>query len=583
MFAMWRAAANWTMAPLAILLVSTCTVPVASATPEGAGTTAYGQTPVWGSCSGFVADVSAIPTAQCGTVSVPVDYANPQGRQAQLAVIRVPATGARLGALMVNPGGPGASAVDAVAQMGPGLAGTELTRRFDLVGFDPRGVGHSTPQVRCRTDAEFDAYRRDPMVDYSPAGVAHIESVYQQIAQGCVDRMGRDFLANVGTASTAQDMDVVRAALGENQLNYLGYSYGTELGATYAERYPDRVRAMVLDGAVDPGSDPIGENIRQLAGFQTAFNDYAADCARSTDCPLGQDPTQFVARYHELVDPLVQQPGRTSDPRGLSYSDAVTGTVSALYTQRWWAFLTSGLLGLKRGTDPGDLLLLADNYQRRDQAGHYDNRQDAFRAIRCVDAPYPTDPAVWADADRRAREAAPFMAYGAFTGFAPSDACATWPVPPTSVPHDVTSPGPGKVVVVSTTHDPATPYQAGVEPGARAGRLAHHLRRHPAHRGLQRRRVRRCRRRELPGGLDGPARRLALLAGRCRESGDRPFVRLLSTASTTLGNRTTCTRGRSTAWTRPQPPSKMATTTVTRSVARTRSSHGVTPLVSGRR
>jgi pimeloyl-ACP methyl ester carboxylesterase len=463
MFAMWRAAANWTMAPLAIVLVSTCTVPVASATPEGAGTTAYGQTPVWGSCSGFVADVSAIPTAQCGTVSVPVDYANPQGRQAQLAVIRVPATGARLGALMVNPGGPGASAVDAVAQMGPGLAGTELTRRFDLVGFDPRGVGHSTPQVRCRTDAEFDAYRRDPMVDYSPAGDAHIESVYQQIAQGCVDRMGRDFLANVGTASTAQDMDVVRAALGENQLNYLGYSYGTELGATYAERYPDRVRAMVLDGAVDPGSDPIGENIRQLAGFQTAFNDYAADCARSTDCPLGQDPTQFVARYHELVDPLVQQPGRTSDPRGLSYSDAVTGTVSALYTQRWWAFLTSGLLGLKRGTDPGDLLLLADNYQRRDQAGHYDNRQDAFRAIRCVDAPYPTDPAVWADADRRAREAAPFMAYGAFTGFAPSDACATWPVPPTSVPHDVTSPGPGKVVVVSTTHDPATPYQAGVE------------------------------------------------------------------------------------------------------------------------
>jgi hypothetical protein len=220
---------------------------------------------------------------------------------------------------------------------------------------------------------------------------------------------------------------------------------------------------MVLDGAVDPSSDPVAENLRQLAGFQTAFDDYAADCARSADCPLGQDPTQFVARYHQLVDPLVLQPGRTSDPRGLSYQDAMTGTVNALYTQRYWKFLTSGLLGLERGTDAGDLLLLADDYQERDAAGHYSNQQDAFTAIRCVDSPYPTDPAVWAEADRQARLVAPFMAYGEFTGLAPRDACAMWPVPPTSAPGDAVSPGPGKVVVVSTTHDPATPYQAGVD------------------------------------------------------------------------------------------------------------------------
>ena len=257
----------------------------------------------------MIGDTTDIPTAQCGTVSVPVDYAKPDGAQAQLAVIRVPATGDRIGVLMVNPGGPGASAVDTVAGMAETLADTDITRRFDLVGFDPRGVGHSTPQVRCRSDAEFDAYRREPMTDYSEAGVARIELLYQNVAQGCIDKTGMDFLANVGTASTAQDMDVVRAALGENQINYLGFSYGTELGATYAEKYPDRVRAMVLDGAVDPGSDPIGENIRQLAGFQTAFDDYAADCARSADCPLGTDPTQFVERYHELINPLVQQPG----------------------------------------------------------------------------------------------------------------------------------------------------------------------------------------------------------------------------------------------------------------------------------
>ena len=463
MFAMWRAAAKWTMAPIVILVVSTFTVPVASASPEGEAAAAYGQTPVWGSCADFFGDVRGLPTAQCGTVSVPIDYANPQGPQAQLAVIRVPATGDRLGVLMVNPGGPGASAVDTVAQMGAGLADTEITRRFDLVGFDPRGVGHSTPQVRCRTDAEFDAYRRDPMVDYSPDGVAHVEGVYQQIVKGCVDRMGTEFLANVGTASSAQDMDVVRAAFGERpaelsrvllrhrtrcHLRRAVPRSGSGPWCSTAPSTPVRIRSARIAPI-----HRISEGIRRLR----------ADCARSTDCPLGQDPTQFVARYHELVDPLAQQPGRTSDPRGLSYSDAITGTVNALYTQRYWKYLTSGLLGLRRGTDAGDLLLLADDYQHRNSAGHYDNQQDAFTAIRCVDAPYPNDPAVWADADRRAREAAPFMAYGEFTGFAPRDMCTMWPVPPTTTPHAVTSPGPGKVVVVSTTHDPATPYQAGVD------------------------------------------------------------------------------------------------------------------------
>jgi pimeloyl-ACP methyl ester carboxylesterase len=462
MFAMWLVG-RLIAALLAVLVSATYASPQAGASPEDQAALPYGQPPVWGSCAGFLGAIQTLPTAQCGMVTVPVDYAKPNGPQAQLAVIRVPATGDRIGALMVNPGGPGASAVDTVATMATSLADTDLSRRFDLVGFDPRGVGHSTPQVRCRTDAEFDAYRREPLVDYSAAGIAHIEGIYRQIAQDCVDRVGLDFLANVGTASTARDMDVVRAALGDDQINYLGYSYGTELGAKYSQLFGDRVRAMVLDGAVDPSSDPVSENIRQLAGFQTAFDDYAAACAQSSDCPLGQDPTQFVARYHQLVDPLVQQPGRTSDPRGLSYQDAITGTANALYTKRYWKFLTSGLLGLQRGTDAGDLLLLADDYQERDTAGHYSNQQDAFTAIRCVDAPYPTDPAVWAEADREGRAAAPFMSYGAFTGMAPRDQCALWPVPPTSSPHDVASPGVGKVVVVSTTHDPATPYQAGVD------------------------------------------------------------------------------------------------------------------------
>lgn len=317
--------------------------------------------------------------------------------------------------------------------------------------------------MRCRTDAEFDAFRREPLADYSPAGVAHIERLYQQFVQECTDRMGAEFLAEVGTATSVRDMDVVRAALGENQINYLGFSYGTELGALYAERFPDRIRAMVLDGAIDPQLDPIEARIRQMAGFQKAFDAYAADCAKSAGCPLGTDPARFVERYQALVNPLVQQPGPTSDPRGLSYQDAITGTVNALYSQSYWKFLTSGLLGLQRDTDAGDLLLLADEYQGRNDSGHYTNQQDAFTAISCVDSPYPTDPAAWVEVDRRSREVAPFLSYGTFTGFAPRDVCAMWPVPATSTPHPASSPGPGKVVVVSTTRDPATPYQAGVD------------------------------------------------------------------------------------------------------------------------
>lgn len=441
----------------ATAVVCPISTPAARAAPESG--------PEWGSCAPWVQDPAAIPTAQCGTVGVPLqwDSPDPQGAQAQLAVIRIPAGGDRIGALFINPGGPGASAVDTVAGMGAALAGSPLTEHFDLVGFDPRGVGHSTPELRCRTDAEIDAYRREPMADYSPAGVAHIEDLYRQFAQQCLDRMGAPFLANVGTASAVRDMDAVRAALGEEQINYLGFSYGTELGGAYAEKFGDRVRTMVLDGAVDPSQDPITKNIRQLASFQKAFDTYAADCAKSADCPLGTDPAQFVSRFHRLIDPLVTTPAATSDPRGLGYADAITGTGNALYSARYWPYLTSGLLGLTRGSDAGDLLLLADDYWHRDASGSYKNLQDAFTAIRCVDTPFPTDPAVWADADQRLRAAAPFMSYGEFTGYAPRDICALWPVPATSSPHAITSPGPGKVVVVSTTGDPATPYQAGVD------------------------------------------------------------------------------------------------------------------------
>jgi pimeloyl-ACP methyl ester carboxylesterase len=457
MFAMRRTFVCLT--PLIFTAIALAVVP-ASAAPVAQ--------PNWGSCADWLGDIGELPSARCATVAVPVDYSKPDGAAAQLAVIKIPATGKRIGALMINPGGPGQSAVDVVASMASSFGDNEITQHFDLVGFDPRGVGHSTPEVRCRTDAEFDAFRREPLVDYSPAGVAHIEGLYRDYAQECLNKVGAQFLANVGTVNVARDMDVVRQALGESQVNYLGFSYGTQLGTAYAQAFPQNIRAMVLDGAVDPKIDAVEKSVRQMAGFQRAFDDFAGECAGAADCPLGQTSAKASDVYHSLVDPLATHPGQTLDPRGLSYQDAITGTVNSLYTPRYWEFLFNGLKALAHGSEAEELLLLADDYQGRDKDGHYTNLQDAFTAVRCVDYVTPTDSASWVEADRRIRQVAPFISYGQFTGFAPRDVCAFWPVPPTTTPYAATSPGPNKVVVVSTTHDPATPYQAGVD-------LAHQL------------------------------------------------------------------------------------------------------------
>jgi pimeloyl-ACP methyl ester carboxylesterase len=408
--------------------------------------------------------------AECGEVEVPVDYAEANGDVARLALIRFPATGPKIGSLVVNPGGPGGSGVDAAIKLVKSLP-PQVRQRFDFVGFDPRGVGASTPALWCNSDADNDANRADPQVDYSPAGVAHIENIEKHFAGRCLDKMGTAFLANVGTVNVARDLDRIRVALGDDKLTYLGYSYGTDIGSTYAEAYPDKVRAMVLDGAVDPNADPIQASIDQAAAFQKAFNDFVADCVNDGNCPLGSDPPKAVDAYHDMVDPLVAKPADTVDPRGLGYSDAITGTMMALYSPTMWSTLSYGLAELADGR--GDVLLrLADAYFDRDRHGHYTNVNDVQNAVNCVDEPPNTDRAKAIDKDRRLRQVAPFATYGQFTGNAPLDVCAFWPVPPSSGPHTVSVPGLPPVLVVSTTDDPATPYQAGVElAGELGGRL----------------------------------------------------------------------------------------------------------------
>jgi pimeloyl-ACP methyl ester carboxylesterase len=389
---------------------------------------------------------------------VPIDYDHPDGGTAKIALSRIKATGRRIGSVLFNPGGPG--------QAGLWMAGqgqdTPLSERFDRVGFDPRGVGSSTPLIACLTAKEWDDERAEPPKDNSPAGIAATEDENKKFAAHCTERTGNEFLAHVGTREVVQDMDVIRAVLGDPKLTYVGYSYGTRLGYSYAEKFPGKVRAMVLDGALDPAEQPEQESVGQAAGFQKAFDAYAADCAAKPGCPLGPDPAQTTAKFHALLAPLWDHPAPTKDGRGLTFGDAVTGVQNTLYAEDSWDVLSTGLVQLQAGQ--GDILLkLADLYDGRRRDGSYDNSQDAFLAIHCVDDPAVKDRAQAEKQDQQYRKAAPFLDDGHGGSAAPLELCAFWPVPNTGSPHKVSVPGLPKTVVVSTTQDPATPYQAGVD------------------------------------------------------------------------------------------------------------------------
>lgn len=464
------------LSAVAVLAVG-CSTSEPTATPENSGAsdssssasavgpipsgleTFYTQTLEWESCDRYNTDGSELGSAvECAMVTVPLDYADPEGRTIEVAISRTKATGEKIGSVLMNPGGPGSSGLYLAGQ----AEGTAVADRFDRIGFDPRGIGASEPEVRCLTSEEVDRERREPDVDVSPEGIAATEAEHRDYAAQCVERTGADVLEHVGTREVVRDMDVIRAVLGDEKMTYIGYSYGTRIGTAYAEEFPSNVRAMVLDGALDPDQSPVDEAVAQGAAFQTAFDAFAADCAQTETCPLGTDPAQAVAQFRSLVDPLIDRPADTTDPRGLSYDDAITGAQQALYSQQLWRLLRAGLNELRDGR--GDTLLrLADTYSGRLEDGSYTNIDDAFNAVRCVDGPPTTDRAAADEADARFRAAAPYLDDGRATGSAPLDLCAFWPVPNTSDPHIVDVEGLPTLVVVSTTNDPATPYQAGVE------------------------------------------------------------------------------------------------------------------------
>lgn len=429
----------------------------------------YSQTLTWEGCADygktdFDQETLEDDGLQCTHLSVPIDYAKPDGDAIKIAVLRSPAkkSSERIGSLVINPGGPGAAGLSTAASLAD--ANDTLADRFDFVGFDPRGVGASEPNVECLTDKQMDEERADDAeLDVTPAGVQKQETEAKEYGQECADNteFGDEMLANIGTRDVAKDLDILRSALGDEKLTYLGYSYGTRIGYTYAETFPQNVRALVLDGALDPSQSPIDEVVAQGAGFQKAFNDFVAWCAKEDDCALGKDTNAALRQFQDLVRPLGQNPVQVSDGRRLSYEDATTGVVQALYSEQLWEHLNTGLTELKQ--NKGDTLMqLADLYLERDQDGKYSTTQDVFTAVRCVDDPRVTDPNVALEVARQYKAAAPFLDDGnPPTGVL--DACAYWPVPNTSEPHVPNVPGLPKVLVVSTTGDPATPYEAGVK------------------------------------------------------------------------------------------------------------------------
>ncbi|MFG2285044.1 alpha/beta hydrolase [Streptomyces sp. NPDC048595] len=392
---------------------------------------------------------------ECATMKAPLDYAKPSAAtDLKLAVARKKATGpgSRLGSLMVNPGGPGGSAIDYLQQYAPQPA--PVRARYDMVAMDPRGVARSEP-IECLSNKEMDRYTQtDPTPD-SPAEVDKLTTAYRDFAKGCKTRSGK-VLAHVSTIEAARDMDVLRAVLGDKKVTYVGASYGTFLGATYAGLFPTRAGRMVLDGAMNPDLDARTINIDQTAGFNTAFTAFAADCIKKQDCPLGSKSTEDAGRQlSALFKKLDAHPAETGEERKLTESLATTGVIAAMYDQHAWPMLRDYLAQAEAGNGRG-LLTLSDSYYERDPNGSYANQMYANPAVNCLDlAPAFTSPDQVRAALPSFRKASPV--FGDNFAWAALN-CAYWPIKSAGKAHRIEAKGASPIVVVGTTRDPATPY-----------------------------------------------------------------------------------------------------------------------------
>jgi len=439
----------------------------------------YSQQLDWSGCGddpAFSTGVKAVDTMndlaslECAWLTVPMDYDDPTGDTIRLAVARHTVEGSK-GLVVVNPGGPGGSGVDFVNQLVDG-AGDKLRGSLDVVGFDPRGVGRSAP-VHCLDTDGLDTFLSTDFDTSTDTGLAQAEAAYAAFGAACQENTG-PLLGHVDTISAARDMDVLRAALRQPTLTYLGISYGTKLGATYASLFPDRVGRMVLDGALDPTTPDSEQTVTQVAGFESAMRAYVTDCLAggssatkdtsglgigNVACPLSGSVDEAMAQVASVVTQAQATPMTTSSGRPLTGSLAFTGIIMPLYNQDYWILLTAALQAAIVQHNGTVLLFLADNYSDRCDGitcpvkdGFYSNIMEANTAINCADDRLDIDPQTLAE---QIRQAAPILG-GLSTDDA--DSCKDWPTPVVGPLPSYEAKGAPPIVVVGTTNDPATPY-----------------------------------------------------------------------------------------------------------------------------
>ena len=404
-------------------------------------------------------------TLLCARLSVPFDYDEPSLGSFSLRIVKRPAGNgtARVGSLLVNPGGPGYGGSYLAESAESFFSGTLLSR-FDIVGWDPRGTGESTPAVDCID--QYDPYFSLDPTPTTPEQKQALVDAAEEFNTGCTERSGT-ILPHISTNNTARDMDLLRRALGEETISYFGFSYGSELGGTWATMFPDTVRVAVLDGAVDPTADFMEEGVLQAKGFEAELSKFLAQCSAAPACPFHSGGNAERA-FDQLMVSLDRSPLRVSAGRArVNQAIALNGVAQAMYSSSMWGSLEEALAAARRGDGSG-LLDLNDQYYERSPDGTYGNELEAFLAISCIDSVIPDSVAEADTYIPRVKEVAPRL----WPVFTSQYSCHLWPAP--ADPRiDITGAGAGPIVVVGTTGDAATPL-AGTRAMARAledGRL----------------------------------------------------------------------------------------------------------------
>jgi pimeloyl-ACP methyl ester carboxylesterase len=391
---------------------------------------------------------------QCATMKAPRDWDDPEGDTIELALIRAKATGPgrRIGSLLFNFGGPGGSGVTALPAFGNDYA--KLRTRYDLVSFDPRGVGRSAP-VRCQNDRQLDAYfQQDATPDDTAERSELVENV-EDFNEACEKNSGK-MLPHVLTTDAARDLDLMRQVLGDRKLRYFGISYGTELGGVYAHLFPRNVGRAVFDAVVDPTQTPDQGSLAQAGGFQRALDNFAEDCvSKAEECPIGNSAQDVKDRIARLLKDLDGRPVPGIFPRRLTQTVATSGIAQALYSQEFWDYLTEGLDQAYDGNGQ-ILMLLSDTMNGRSPNGEYSNLAAANAAINCADDKPRYDVAYVERRLPEFRAASPlfgeYLAWGML-------GCTDWPVPGAADHPEVSAPGAPPILVIGNTGDPATPYE----------------------------------------------------------------------------------------------------------------------------